>query len=323
MQSPVKQENPPRSFTGYLFLYAARAAQMAQTIDFDIIHAHDWMTYQAGLAVRRATGKPLVVHVHALSFDQAGGQWVDPEKFRIEQETFQEADGIIAVSERTRQMVIDRYNVAPDKVTVIHNGVDPLSVVSTATPVLSVLKEQGARIVLFHGRITIQKGPDYFVRAAAKVLQFRPNTYFVMSGSGDLEAQICCEVSQRGISDHFMFVRGAWGEERDRLYRSADVVVMPSVSEPFGIAALESLLLNTPTIISKQSGVGEVLRHALRVDFWDTDELVNKIIAVLDHPELRRELVKNGAIEARGSTWEKAAHLCVEYYKKILRIFRL
>ena len=294
--------------------YAAKAAVIAQEEDFDLIHAHDWTSYLAGLAAKEASGKPLIVHVHATSFDQAGSSNVDPEVYKIEKRAFEEADCIVTVSQLTKDIIVREHGADPAKVVVVHNGVAELEP-AQLTPVLGELKAQGKKIVLFHGRITIQKGPDYFVRAARRVIDVEPNTVFVISGWGDMEHQVMHLVGALGLSNNVIFAGALWDEERDRMYQSADLLVMPSVSEPFGLVALEAIQHGTPALISKQSGVSEVLTHVLKADFWDVDEMANKIIALLRYAPLDRQLTDFGKTDARRNSWGKAAHTIKDLYE--------
>lgn len=297
--------------------YGLLAGEIAASESFDVIHAHDWLSYPAGLAARRVSGKPLVVHVHATEFDRTGGTGVNEEVYKIEQDGMREADAVITVSQWTKDMVVRRYGIPSRKVTVVHNGIEA----GDYHPLpdrLAALKRAGEKIVLFVGRITLQKGPDYFIRAAKRVLEFQPKVYFVVAGSGDMEGQVLREAAALGIAERVVFTGFLRGEELDALYQSADLYVLSSVSEPFGITPLESLVNGTPVIISYQSGVAEVLRHALKVDFWDIDELANQIITVLRHPPLHRTLKQYGGEEARKVTWTAAAQKCLEIYRSML-----
>lgn len=299
--------------------FAHRAAEIALEEPHDIIHAHDWTSYLAGVAAKRASGKPLILHVHATSFDQAASDNVDPEIFKIEQEAFAMADNVVTVSDYTRNIIVKKHGADPHKVVTVHNGCDTHDV-PMYEPTLAELKAQGKRIVLYHGRITIQKGVDYFVKAARRVIDFDPNVVFVISGWGDMQNQIIDLVGQLGLSKHFIFAGSLWDEERDRMYQTADLVVMPSVSEPFGLVPLEALQHGTASLISKQSGVGEVLTHVLKVDFWDTEDMANKIIAALRYEPMRRQIVNEGRQQLRGMSWSTAATKIVELYRRLLQL---
>lgn len=301
--------------------YAQRAASIAREEHFDLIHAHDWTTYLAGVVAKRVSGKPLVLHVHATGFDQAGGESVDPSVYRIEHEAFAAADAIITVSNHTKRMVVERYAVDPQKVVVVHNGCET-GEVERYEPTLKELKSQGKKIVLYHGRITIQKGVDYFVRAARKVVDHDPNVVFIISGSGDMTPQIMQQVGAMGLSSHVIFAGSLWYKERDQMYQSADLVVMPSVSEPFGLVPLEAMRHGTPSLISKQSGVGEVISHVLKVDFWDVDEMANKILAALRYPVMHAQLSREGKQELTNLSWKNAAQKVIAVYTNLLEYVR-
>jgi len=304
-------------FIEQLYEYARQARGIAQFLDFDVIHAHDWLTFPAGLAAREVTGKPLIVHVHNTIFDRGLGSASDTER-SIEYEGIHQADGVIVVSNYTKDILVKKYGVAPDKIEVVHNAIGSV-ILAEHVRTLEDMKKQGTSIVLYHGRVTLQKGVEYFVRAAATVLAYKPNVLFIISGSGDrVREQIIEEVAHQNLSEHFLFVENVWGRDRDRLYRSADVLVMPSVSEPFGIVPLEALAQETPVIVSKQSGVAEVLKGALKVDFWDTDEMANKILAVLEHKVLQEELTRRGKEDIILLSWKGVSKKCREYYQRIV-----
>lgn len=297
--------------------FAHKAAKIAKEEKFDIIHAHDWTSYLAGIAAKVATGKPLVIHVHATTFDQAASNNIDPEVFKIEQEAFAAADCIITVSKFTKNIIVEKHGVDPLRVEVIHNGCDTHDPVRYE-PTLKELRAQGKRIILYHGRITIQKGVDYFVAAARRVIDVDPSVVFVISGKGDMMAQIMHKVASLGLSDHVIFAGALWYEERDQMYQSVDLVVMPSVSEPFGLVPLEAIQHGTPSLISKQSGVAEVISHVLKVDFWDVEEMANKILATLRYPVMRNQLVREGKIELQKLSWRNAALKVINLYRRLV-----
>jgi glycogen synthase len=292
--------------------FAAFAIQAADTREFDVIHAHDWMTYPAGLAVARRTGKPLVVHVHSTEFDRSGEQ-VNQRVYDIERRGMHGAMRVITVSRLTRNIVVRRYGVNPEKVTVVYNGV-------AIDPIESGIRPIGRRekIVLYFGRITRQKGPEYFIRAAARVLEVEPNVRFIVAGSGDLY-QRCIELAaELGIGQHFLFTGFLRGADIDKIFAMADLFVMPSVSEPFGIAPLEAMGHDVPVLISKSSGASEVIKHALKVDFWDTEGMADKIVAVLRHAPLGQTLRRHGVIDIRRLTWDDAAGRCERVYEDVV-----
>lgn len=306
-----------RTIMEEIYRYADAAAHIAKVETFDIIHAHDWTSYLAGVAAKLVTGKPLVLHVHATSFDQAGGNNVDQEMYNIERNAFNTADSIIAISNYTRDIIVNRFSIDPKKIEVVHNGIKPQHPKLLA-PVLTELKAQGKRIIFYNGRITIQKGVDYFVRAARKVVDVDTNIVFVISGWGDMEREIMDLVARLGLSSHVIFAGALWDDERDRMYQAADLLVMPSVSEPFGLVPLEAIQHGTPALISKQSGVAEVLTHVLKVDFWDIDDMANKMLAALRYPVLHAQLTNEGRRELLRITWKRAAEKVVALYHRLL-----
>jgi glycosyltransferase involved in cell wall biosynthesis len=294
--------------------YATLVVAMARGEDFDVIHAHDWLTYPAGVALAKVTGKPLVVHVHSTEFDRAGSN-VNQRVYDIERAGMQAADQVVAVSQLTRTICVSRYGVAASKVHVVHNGVDR----EESQPAGDVKIESGDKLVLFLGRITMQKGPEYFIAAAKRVLEKVQNVKFVLAGSGDMAERMIELAANIGIGHKVIFTGFLRGKDVQRVFDMADCYVMPSVSEPFGIAALEAIHHDVPVILSKQSGAAEVLTHALKVDFWDIDEMANKIVAVLRHPPLSQTLREHGEFELRRLTWDGAAAKCVEVYETAIK----
>jgi glycogen synthase len=298
--------------------YALSAGDIAKNEEFDLIHAHDWLSFGAGIEAKRISGKPLIVHVHATEFDRCGNN-PDPRILKIEKEGMEAADKIIAVSLYTKQMIIDHYGIDPSKIEVVWNGIDAADYDGRAIPGNSILKlkEIGNKIVIFVGRITFQKGPDYFLQAAKKVLEFDPNVIFLVTGSGDMENQVISQSAELGISDKVLFAGFQRGENLQKIYQAADLFVLSSVSEPFGITTLESMINGTPVLVSNQSGVAEALTHALKVDFWDIDKMAKQILEVLNNPVLADSLSSNGKAEAKSFTWQKAAQRCLEIYNLV------
>ncbi|MBI2451887.1 glycosyltransferase family 4 protein [Candidatus Pacearchaeota archaeon] len=294
--------------------YSLIAEEIAKQENFDIIHSHDWLTFKSGIAAKKVSHKPLVVHVHATEFDRTGGNGINQYVYEIERHGMHEADLIIAVSNYTKNKIVEHYGVSPEKIRVVHNSVE---FENYTLEQASKLKENN-KIVLFLGRITLQKGPDYFIYAAKKVLEHYPNTIFVVAGSGDMEKQIIEKVAELGISDKVLFAGFLRGKDVHQAYQMADLYVMPSVSEPFGITPLESIINGTPVLISKQSGVSEVLSHCLKVDFWDILEMSNKIVSVLQYPELHTSLKENGKREIQRFSWDKSAERCLNVYNEAL-----
>ncbi|MGB4205241.1 MAG: glycosyltransferase family 4 protein [Bacteroidales bacterium] len=291
--------------------YALVGAVLASKHEFDVIHAHDWLTYSAGVAAKHATGKPLVVHMHATEFDRSGEN-INHEVFQIEQMGMREADYVIAVSNLTRNTVIERYGIDAKKVFAVHNAVEPADK-SDWHHVRAAVDE---KIVTFLGRITYQKGPEYFVEAAHKILERDPNVRFVMAGSGDMLNKMIHQVARRRLGSRFHFTGFLRGDNVDRMYAMSDVYVMPSVSEPFGIAPLEAIRTNVPVVISKQSGVSEILVHALKVDFWDTEALADSIYALLNYKGLNKMFHRYGKAEVDNLKWENAALKVIDVYNK-------
>ncbi len=292
--------------------YAAVAQHIIKSMSFDIIHAHDWMSMKAGVIAKQLSGKPLVVHIHATEFDRTGGNGVNQYVYDIERWGMEQADNVIVVSEFTKQKVIRHYSIHPDKITVMHNAISPQ--LSSNQNIGSAKK---GPLVLFLGRLTLQKGPDYFIRAAEQVLRYRDDITFVVVGAGDMEQRLIEWVATIGLSDKILFTGRLRGSDVNRMYQMADLFVMPSVSEPFGLTALEAMQNGTPVILSKQSGVSEVISHCLRVDFWDINEMVSKIISVLDHSELHKELVANGNHEIQKFSWDHVAQKCINLYQEL------
>lgn len=294
--------------------YAMVAAQVAKDLEgqFDVIHAHDWLTYFAGIAAKRVSGKPLVVHMHATEFDRSGEN-INRRVYAIEKAGMQAADRVIAVSELTRRIVIGKYGIPAEKVVTVHNAVR-FGESEDAVPERAVKD----KVVTFLGRITYQKGPDYFVEAAAKVLQRVPDVRFVMAGSGDLMNHVVRRVAQLGIADRFHFTGFLKGGEVQRMFRLSDVYVMPSVSEPFGISPLEAMRSGVPVIISRQSGVAEVLDYAIKVNYWDVDTLADAIYGLLTYPALGRMFASKGLEEVTGLKWTNAAAKIKTVYETVV-----
>lgn len=294
--------------------YAVVAAQVARDLEgqFDVIHAHDWLTYYAGIAAKRISGKPLVVHMHATEFDRSGEN-INRRVYAIEKAGMQAADRVIAVSELTRRIVIGKYGIPAEKVVTVHNAVR-FGESEDAVPERAVKD----KVVTFLGRITYQKGPDYFVEAAAKVLQRVPDVRFVMAGSGDLMNHVVRRVAQLGIADRFHFTGFLKGGEVQRMFRLSDVYVMPSVSEPFGISPLEAMRSGVPVIISRQSGVAEVLDYAIKVNYWDVDALADAIYGLLTYPALGRMFASKGLEEVTGLKWTNAAAKIKTVYETVV-----
>ncbi len=292
--------------------YALLASEIARHETFDVVHAHDWMTFPAGLSVAALKGVPLVVHVHSTEFDRSGVN-VDQRIYDIERRGMHGAIKVIAVSYLTKNQVTHQYGIDPAKVEVVYNAIET-STNGFDEEKYSIHKDE--KIVLFLGRITMQKGPEYFLAAAKKVLEVMDNVKFVMAGSGDMIRRTIEMAASMGIGHKVLFTGFLRGPDVEKVFKMADLYVMPSVSEPFGIAPLEAMSHDVPVIISKQSGVSEVLTHALKVDFWDVNEMANKIIAVLKHPPLASTLRQHGSFEVRRLSWVDSARQCVQVYEQ-------
>ncbi len=292
--------------------YSIVAGVIARTIPCDVIHSHDWLTYPAGIHAKEITGKPLVIHVHATDFDRSRGS-VNPTVFEIEKNGMEYADHIITVSDLTRQTVIEKYGIPPDKVTTVHNAVVPLS-----EDLLSIPKPDNKdKVVTFLGRITMQKGPEYFVEAAAKVLKKNHNVRFVMAGSGDMMNKMIALAAKRGIADRFHFTGFLRGRQVYEMLKASDVYIMPSVSEPFGISPLEAMQMGVPSIISKQSGCAEILQNVIKTDYWDIDAMADAIHSIISYPAMYETLKQQGMEELKGITWEKAGQKVIDIYRRV------
>lgn len=292
--------------------YAVVAAEIAKSTEFDLIHAHDWLTYRAGIAAKRISGKPLVVHIHATEFDRSGENNYNDIVYNMEKEGMMEADAVCAVSDLTRNIVIDKYGIPSDKVYTLHNAVEPNN------KQVKHKKFVTEKIVTFLGRVTFQKGPDYFVETAKRILDKDPNVRFVLAGDGDMMHHIIERVAELGISDRFHFTGFLRGDDIDTMFGMSDVYVMPSISEPFGISPLEAMRAQVPVVISKQSGVAEVLQHAIKVDFWDVDATADAIYGLLHYPALAELFSKKGQEEVNNLKWEYVAKKLIAIYEKLL-----
>ncbi|MDR1718783.1 MAG: glycosyltransferase family 4 protein [Dysgonamonadaceae bacterium] len=294
--------------------YSIVAGVVARTYDFDVIHSHDWLTYPAGIHAKHATGKPLVIHVHATDFDRSRGK-VNPQVYGIEKDGMDHANHIITVSDLTRYTVIEKYHQDPKKVTTVHNAVEPLD-----PDIEAITSRKGTKdkVITFLGRITMQKGPEYFVEAAAKVLKKAKNVRFVMAGSGDMMNQMIRLVAQRHIADRFHFTGFMKGKQVYEVLKSSNVYVMPSVSEPFGISPLEAMQCGVPTIISKQSGCAEILDYAIKTDYWDIEAMADAMYSIITYPSMAEYLRDEGKKEVDGIKWEYAGLKVRKIYESVM-----
>jgi glycosyltransferase involved in cell wall biosynthesis len=298
---------------GEIYRYSLVAEVIARDNAFDLIHAHDWLAYPAGIAAKEVSGKPLVIHVHATDFDRSGGS-VNPNVYEIEKKGMDAADQIITVSNLTRKIVIEKYGINPEKVTTVYNAVEPV----TEQEKVKLKKGVNEKIVTFLGRITMQKGPEYFVEAANLVLKKMNNVRFVMAGSGDMMDAMVRRAAALKIADRFHFTGFLKGDDVFDMFRMSDVFVMPSVSEPFGIVPLEAMQSNVPVIISYQSGVSEILNYALKIDYWDTHAMADAIYGLLNYPALWNIFQKYGKKEVGSLQWKKSAEDVRNVYLKAL-----
>lgn len=293
--------------------YSIVAGVIARTVPCDVIHSHDWLTYPAGIHAKQVTGKPLVIHVHATDFDRSRGN-VNPTVFGIEKDGMTHADHIITVSNLTRKTVIEKYGINPDKVTTVHNAVEPLS-----KELLDLeIPPKHSKVVTFLGRITMQKGPEYFVEAASQVLHKVHDVQFVMAGSGDMMEKMIKLAAQRNIADRFHFTGFLKGKQVYEMLKASDVYVMPSVSEPFGISPLEAMQMGVPSIISKQSGCAEILNNVIKVDYWDTNAMADAIYSIIQYPGMYKQLREHGLDEVNEISWKKAGTKVINIYNSLI-----
>lgn len=292
--------------------YSLIGAHLGLTEEFDVIHAHDWLTAPAGIEAKRVSGKPLVVHAHALEFDRSG-EHVNQRVYDIERAGFEAADRIIAVSHYTKETIVKRYSIEPAKITVVHNAVAK----ERRQGHLRVKKPFKEKLVLFLGRITFQKGPDYFVEAAAKVLEKHHDVRFAMAGTGDMFPRMVERMAELRMADRFHFTGFVRGTDVERIYAMSDLYVMPSVSEPFGITPLEAMVFDVPCIVSKQSGVAEILEDAVKVDFWDVDRLAEEIGDILTNEKRAKALVEQGRETLKKIQWDRAAEKVLDVYRQL------
>ncbi len=296
--------------------YSRRCVEMTRHESFDLVHAHDWVTYPAATALSQITGKPLVIHVHSTEFDRSGLD-VNQPVYEIERQGMHAAKAIIAVSHLTKRICVERYGVSPDKVRVVHNGIEPAE-----EPERPIAPRQGPRTVLFLGRITMQKGPEYFINAAQRVLEKMDDVRFIVAGWGDMGPAMIQQVAQRGMGANVRFTGFLRGREVQQAYRMSDVYVMPSVSEPFGLTALEAVQHGVPVVLSNNSGAAEVLsRGALKLDYWDINRMADAVVSLLKYPQLGRELCHHAQKEISTLTWDVAAKKCLEVYQATAGVY--
>ncbi|MDR2122583.1 MAG: glycosyltransferase family 4 protein [Flavobacteriaceae bacterium] len=306
--------------------YAMIASKIAREQEFDIIHAHDWLTYLAGIVAKRISGKPLVVHVHATEFDRSGEN-INRMVYDLEKQGMEQSDTVITVSNLTKNIVVMRYGINEEKVFTVHNAVD----FSGKEKIKTAGQEEESedinpedtpdkkeKVITFLGRITFQKGPEYFIEAANKVLKLYPHVRFVMAGSGDMMNQMVKRVAKLRIGSQFTFTGFLTGDDVNKMYAESDIYVMPSVSEPFGISPLEAMRTGVPVIISEQSGVAEILKNVIKVNFWDVDALADAMYGLLAYPVLSDNLKEKGTIEVDSLSWYDSAKLVKNLYQTVI-----
>ena len=321
--SNIEKVAYPTCYSSYLYgdnlldrvyRYASQASSMAVNTKFDIIHAHDWTSFPAAIALKKAYGKPLVVHVHITEYDKSGGGYVNPQIYHIEREGMLAADRVIVVSEFLKKTCITRYHIPAEKISVVYNSPVPMN----CRKDIQRRKRKKGKIVMFAGRVTLQKGPDYFVETAKLILDKRSDVQFILAGNGDMLPRLIDRTAELGIIHTFIFTGSYNREQADTLFSIPDVFIMPSVSEPFGLVAYEALINKIPVIVSKQSGIAEVLEHCFKVDFWNIKDIANKTLALLQYPALHEEMAEEGYREALRTTWEDPARHCIQLYREVL-----
>lgn len=303
----------------YHKLYESSMQSLATMEEYDVIHAHDWLTVRAGLRAKQLSGKPLILHIHATEFDRSGGKRGNPLVEEIEYMGMMMADKILAVSEMTKKIIVQHYGIPENKIEVIHNSFD-ISTYSDASEVnsyvyLNEMRQRGYKVVMNVGRITVQKGLYHLLMAFRKVVDIRPKTLLLFVGAGDQELELVELAASLGLSGNVIFAGFQRGKKWRDMFAVSDIFVMPSVSEPFGLTALEAAAFSVPTLVSRQSGVAEVLSSALRVDYWDVDEMANQITSVLINPSLQTQLERDGYNEVLNMSWSHTAERLINIYE--------
>lgn len=303
----------------------ARVSQYAQEVlkfarahadEFDLVHAHDWMTLPAAMTIKKELGKPYIAHIHSTEYDRSLTDDLHTYIGCSEEEGMRLADQVITVSYYTKRILVEKYTIDPEKIEVVHNGIVPL------LQDLNEIPRTFARhrpVVVFMGRLTIQKGPDYFLELAGEILTKKPDTLFIVAGNGDMYQQLLLANAGKSLSANVLFSGFIRGDTQKKLLDRADVFVMPSVSEPFGLVALEAAKQKTPVILSKTSGAGEVLTGSPQVNFWDIKEMSEAVLKLLDDKKYRQQVIKNQLSQLNKLSWQAAAHKVEKIYQKILR----
>ncbi len=300
-------------------IFERSISHVVEDLEFDIIHAHDWLTFRAAIRAKELSGKPMILHVHSIESDRAGGGHGNPLVREIESLSMMMADRVIAVSNHTKKAIIREYDIPADKIEVVHNSIDmsdvrPLDEDNTYR-YLESMRRQGYRVVVNIGRLTMQKGLPNFLRAAQKVVAKAPKTLFLIVGSGEQQYELLELAAELGISKNVIFAGFQRGKAWRDAYAIGDLFVMPSISEPFGLTPLEAIGYGTPTLITRQSGVAEILINSLKVDYWDIDEMANKMVAVVTNDVLRDELHTNSLHEYKRLTWSHSADKMMDLYR--------
>jgi glycosyltransferase involved in cell wall biosynthesis len=301
--------------------YGRFVEAFAQNNEFDAIHAHDWLTMEAGIVAKELTGKPLIVHVHATEFDRSGGNPGNPIVHEIEYQGLIMADRIIAVSAITKQIIVDKYNIPADKIEVVYNAIDTYSFDSSyeydqrTYRYLEGLKAEGYTVISAVTRLTIQKGLNNLVQAMAKAIEKYDRLVLLLAGDGEQRDELIRLAAELGISDKVFFTGFVRGKQWRDAYSVSDVFVLSSISEPFGLTALEAAHHDNALIITKQSGVGEVLNSIFRYDFWDTDRLADQLVGIATSPALKDSLRTNVTREYARISWHDVAKQCLSLYQ--------
>jgi glycogen(starch) synthase len=318
----IKEDGKSEYFDiyGQQKLYEQAVEKLVQKVEFDVIHAHDWLTFRAALKAKAMSGRPLILHVHSVESDRAGGEPGNPLVREIEELSMLMADRVVTVSDHTKQSIVRQYVIPADKIEVVHNSIDISSFIDpdldNAYKYLEKMKKLGYKVIVNVGRITVQKGLPNLLRAAKLVIDKQPKTLFLIVGDGEQQHELIELAASLGISRNVLFAGFQRGKRWRDSFAIADLFVMPSVSEPFGLTPLEAAGFDTPSLISKQSGVAEVLHNCLKVDFWDTTKMADQIISVVAHQGLRQELSKNVAHEFSRLSWDAAADTLHGLYHK-------
>jgi glycogen(starch) synthase len=308
------------SLFDYHRLYEKSIDRIVTLGDFDVIHAHDWLTMRAAMRAKQLSGKPLIVHMHATEADRSGGNGGNPMVEEIEYMGLMMADKIIAVSELTKQVIIKNYRIPAEKIEVVHNSIDTSMyddvVGANVYPYLQKMRDHGYKVVMNFGRITVQKGLHNLIYAMQKVVEKRPKSLLVFMGSGEQELELLELAAEVGLSGNVLFTGFQRGKNWRDIFAVSDMFVMPSVSEPFGLTALEAATFGVSTLVSHQSGVAEVMQSILKVNFWDVDEMANQICTVLDNQDLQDQLAADGLEEVARMTWRHAADKLLNVYER-------